>query len=98
MRRFWNILIRRCLRLKIPCPAIGTFRRNGIGVSPQRKEADRRVKICEARLLASDPFFKVVNVAADFSALEAKCGYNVKLDHATKAGDGRLEILVAVAP
>ena len=49
-------------------------------------------------MVARNPFFEVVNVAADFSALEAKCGYNVRLDHATKAGDGRLEILVAVAP
>jgi hypothetical protein len=38
------------------------------------------------------------SVAADFSALEAKGRYNVRLDHAPKAGDGWLELLVAVAP
>ena len=41
---------------------------------------------------------EVVNVAADFSALEAKGGYYVRFDHAPKAGGERLEILVAVAP
>jgi hypothetical protein len=39
-----------------------------------------------------------MNVAADFSALEANGGYNVSLDHATKAGDDRREFLVAFAP
>jgi len=48
--------------------------------------------------MTRNPFFEIVNVAADFSALEAKGGYNVRLGHTAKAGDGRLEILVAGAP
>jgi hypothetical protein len=55
-------------------------------------------QICEVRALARNPLFEVVNVAADFSALAAKDGYNVRLNHAPKAGAGRLEILVASAP
>jgi hypothetical protein len=39
-----------------------------------------------------------VNVPADLSALEAKDGNYVAVGHATKAGEGRLKILVAVAP
>jgi hypothetical protein len=57
---------------KIPCPAIDPFGRDGIGICARRKQLDRGVQICEIRPLASDPFFEVVNVAADFSALEAK--------------------------
>jgi hypothetical protein len=45
-----------------------------------------------------NPFFEVVNVAADFSALETKWGDDMLLGHAPKAGSGRLEILVAAAP
>lgn len=37
-----------------------------------RKQLDRRIKICEITPLARNPFFEVVNVTADFSALEAK--------------------------
>jgi hypothetical protein len=39
-----------------------------------------------------------VDVAADFSALEAKGGNYMTVGHAQKAGDARLKILVAVAP
>jgi hypothetical protein len=59
---------------------------------------DRSVQVCEICSLARDSFFEVVNVAADFSTLGPQCGYNVRFDHAPKAGGGRLEILVAVAP
>jgi hypothetical protein len=45
-----------------------------------------------------DPFFEVVNVAADFSALEAKGRNYMAVGHAQKVGNDRLEILVAVAP
>jgi hypothetical protein len=57
---------------EIPCPAIGPFGRDGIGICARRKQLDRGVQICEIRPLARDPFFEVVNVAADFSALPAK--------------------------
>ena len=83
---------------EIPGPPIGPLGRNGIGICARGKQLDRRVQICEIRPLSRDPFFEVVNVAADVSAFEAKGGYNVRLGHAPKAGDSRLEILVAVAP
>ena len=74
---------------KIPCPAIDPFGRDSIRIFSRRKQLDRGVQVCEIRPLTHDPLFEVVNVAADFSALEAKGGYNVRLDHAPKAGDGR---------
>jgi hypothetical protein len=80
---------------KVPGPAIGPLGRNGVGVSA--KEKITGVQICEIRPLARNPFFEVVDVAADFSALEAKGG-NYMTGHAQKAGDARLKILVAVAP
>ena len=83
---------------KVPGPAIGPLRRNGVGICAGRKQLDRGIQVCEIRPQARDPFFEVVNVAADVSAFEAKGGYNVRLGHAPKAGDDRLEILVAVAP
>jgi len=59
---------------KVPCPAIGSLGRDGIGVCARRKQLDRGVQICEIRPLARNPFFEVVKVAADFSTLEAKGG------------------------
>ena len=83
---------------KVPGAPIGPLGRNGIGVCAGRKQLDRGVQICEICPLARDPFFEVVNVAADFSALEAKGGDDMLFGHAPKAGSDRLEILVAVAP
>ena len=83
---------------EIPGAPIGPLRRDGVGVCTRRKQLDRGVQVCEIGPLARDPFFEVVNVAADFSALEAKGGNDVCIGHAPKVGDGRLEILVAVAP
>ena len=83
---------------KISCPAIGPLGRDGIRICARRKQLDRGIQICEIRPLARNPFFEVVNVAADFSALEAKGGDDMLFGHAPKAGDDRLEILVAVAP
>jgi len=83
---------------KIPGPAIGPLWRDGIGVRAGRKQLDCGVQICEIRSLARNPFFEVVNMAADFSALEAKGGNDVRIGHEPKAGDDRLEILVAAAP
>jgi hypothetical protein len=54
---------------KIPGPAIDPFGRNGIGICARRKQLDRGIQICVIRPQARDPFFEVVNVAADFSAL-----------------------------
>jgi hypothetical protein len=62
----------RKLASKVTRAPIGPFWRDGIGVCTGRKQLDRGVQICEIRPLARDPFFEVVNVAADFSALEAK--------------------------
>jgi hypothetical protein len=83
---------------KIPGPAIGPLGRDSIGVCAGRKQLDRGVQICEIRPLARDPFFEVVNVAADFSALEEKGGDDMLFGNVPKVGSDRLEILVAVAP
>jgi len=83
---------------EIPGAPIGQLRRDGVGVCTRRKQLDRGVQVCEIGPLARDPFFKVVNVTADFSTLEAKGGNYVAVGHAPKAGAGRLKILVAVAP
>ena len=53
------------------------------------KQLDRGVQICEIRPLARDPLFEVVNVAADFSALEAKGGNYMAVGHAPNLGATR---------
>jgi hypothetical protein len=63
---------------KVSRAPIGALGRNVIGVCARRKQLDRGVQICEIRPLARDPFFEVVNVAADFSALEAKGGDDMR--------------------
>ena len=57
-------------------------------------------KFARIRPLARDPFFEVANVAADFSALEAKGGDDVAVRVTPrKLGAHRLDsLLVAVAP
>ena len=80
-----------------PGPAIGSLGGMASGFAPGVNSlivASKFARFARWR----NPFFEVVNVAADFGALETKCGYNVRLDHAQKAGDGGLEILVAFAP
>jgi len=62
------------------------------------QQLDRGVQICEIRTLARDPLFEVVNMATDFSALEANGRNYVAVGHAQKARDGLLEIPVAAAP
>jgi len=50
------------------------------------KQLDCGVQICEIRPLARNPFFEVMNVAADFSTLETKGGNYVAVGHAPNLG------------
>jgi hypothetical protein len=76
---------------KVPGPAIGPLGRNGVGVSA--KEKITGVQICEIRPLARNPFFEVVNMAADFSALEAKGGDDMLFGHAPNLGADPIHFL-----
>ena len=71
---------------EVPGSAIGSLGRNVIGVCARRKQLDRGVQVCEIRSLPRDPFFEVVNVAADFSSLEAKGGNDMGVGHAPNLG------------
>jgi len=83
---------------KVPGAPIGPLWRDGIGICAGSKQPDRGIQVGEIRPLARNPFFEVMYVAADFSALEAKGGNDVAVGHAPKAGNDRLEIPVAAAP
>jgi hypothetical protein len=64
-----------------------------IGVRARRKQLDRGVQICEIRPLSRNPFFEVVNVPADFSALEAKGGDDMLFSHAPNLGADPIHFL-----
>jgi len=51
---------------------VGPLGGDRIGIRARRKQLDRGVQICEIRPLARNPLFEIVNVAADFGALETK--------------------------
>ena len=70
-----------CVRIRRGYAGLGFF-----GICARRKQLDRGVQVCEARPLARNPFFEVVNVAADFSALEAKCGNYMGIGHPSNLG------------
>jgi hypothetical protein len=78
---------------KISGAPISPLWRDGIGICARRKQLDRRVQICEVRTLARDAFFEVVNVAADFSALETKGGNYAGVGHATNLGADPIHFL-----
>jgi hypothetical protein len=58
-----------------------------------RKQLDRAVQIYEIRPLVRGPFFKVVNVAADFGALAAKGGNYMAVGHAPNSGADPIHFL-----
>jgi hypothetical protein len=78
---------------EVPRAPVGPLWRNGIGICARWKEADRGIQVCEVRPLTRDPFFEVVNVAADFSALEAKGGNDVAIGHAPNLGADPIHFL-----
>jgi hypothetical protein len=48
------------------------------GFVPGENNLIRGVQVCEIRPLARDPFFEVVNVAADFGALDANAARHLQ--------------------
>jgi hypothetical protein len=67
---------------------IGSTLRFGIYV-----EFRNIAQICEIRPPERNSFFEVVNVAADFSALEAKCGNHMAVGHAPNLGADPIHFL-----
>jgi hypothetical protein len=57
------------------------------------KTIERGVQICEIRSLTRDPFFEVVNVAADVSAFDAKCANYVGAGHPQNLGADPIHFL-----
>jgi hypothetical protein len=57
------------------------------------KQLDRGVQICEIRPLARGPFFEVVNLSADFSALEAECRNYMGIGHPPNLGADQIHFL-----
>jgi hypothetical protein len=78
---------------KIAGAPIGPFGRNGIGICAGRKQLDRGVQVCEICTLARDPFFEIVNVAADLSTLQAKGGNYMAVGHAPNLGADPIHFL-----
>ena len=60
--------------------------------------AKARNKLAAARKSPAGMWAALKPNAANFSALETKGGNYMAVGHAPKAGDGQLEIPVAVAP
>jgi hypothetical protein len=78
---------------KVPRAPVSSLGRDGIGICARRKEAYPRIYVCEIRTLTRGSFFKVVNMAADFSALEAKGGNYVSIGHAPNLGADPIHFL-----
>ena len=78
---------------KVSGAPIGPLGRNGIGICAGSKQPDRGIQVCEVRSLARNPFFEVVNMAADFSAPEAKGGNDVAVGHAPNLGADQIHFL-----
>ena len=71
---------------KVPRPPVDPLGGDRIRVCARGKQLDCGVQICEIRPLARNPFFEVANMAADFSALEAKGGNYVAVGHPQNLG------------
>ena len=78
---------------KVPRAPVWPFWRDSIRVRAWGKEADCRVNVRQRQPVPCYLLLEIVNMAADFSALETKGANNMSLGHPSNLGPGPAQFL-----